>query len=132
MFGGISQTVPWLSWSIIAAEILLGIWLIIAWRHIIAAFVALLLLAIFSGAILHDMAQHYPQPCGCFGAAWKQAHEPAAIERGLALGLGRNIVLIAFAAAFMFLDPPSRSRLDSDHVSVDSGLSQTVKEREVK
>ena len=66
-------------------------------------------IAMFSGAIVADMLAKHPVPCGCFGAAWAAAHSPAAIEHGLAIGLLRDIALIALAvAAWMLARRPSQ------------------------
>ncbi len=129
MFGELIYAHPWFANGLIGIEIALGVWLINGWRNGVAAFAALLLLAIFSGAIIYDMAQHYPQPCGCFGAAWKQAHEPVVIERGLALGLGRN-ALLAAAATLVFLAPPGRRRPDSDQPPTVSDQQPTEPARQ--
>ena len=107
VFGQLERTHPWLAGSIIGVEVALGAWLLIGWRRGAASLLVLLLLAIFSGAIIHDMYQHYPQPCGCFGAAWQQAHEPAVIERSLAMSLVRN-ALLAIGAAVTLLAVPDR------------------------
>ena len=108
VFGQLERTHPWLAGSIIGVEVALGAWLSVGWRRGTAAVLALLLLAILSGVILHDMLQHYPQSCGCFGAAWQQAHEPAVIERGLTIFLVRN-ALLAMGAAVVLLTVPDHS-----------------------
>jgi uncharacterized membrane protein YraQ (UPF0718 family) len=100
VFGQLERTHPWLAGSIIDIEVIIGTWLLIDWHRGTAAILALLLLAIFSGVIIRDMYQHYPQPCGCFGAAWQQAHEPAVIERGLVISLVRNALLAMGAGLF--------------------------------
>ena len=107
VFGQLERTHPWLAGSVIGIEVALGTWLLVGWRPGAASLLALLLLAIFSGAIIRDMYQHYPQPCGCFGAAWQQAHEPAVIERSLAMSLVRN-ALLAIGAAVTLLAVPDR------------------------
>ena len=112
MFGELLYAHPWFARSLIGIEIIIGAWLISGWRRSVVVLAALLLLMVFSGVIIHDMVQHYPQPCGCFGAAWKQAHEPAVIEHGLALGLVRN-ALFAIATAVLFFTAPIQRQRDS-------------------
>lgn len=62
LFGGLAQAAPWLDWLVVAAEVLPGVWLISGWRRGGAAVGALFLLAVFSGAIVHDMLRRYPEP----------------------------------------------------------------------
>ena len=84
---------------IIAAEVLLGFWLLSGAAINLAALTGVLALSLFTGAIIFDMLQPHPMPCGCMGAAYVAAHSPAAVERGLALGVARNILLAALASA---------------------------------
>ena len=107
LFGTLDHAMPWLAWATTAVELLLGLWLISGWRNGGAAVGALLLFSIFSGVIVHDMLQHHPQPCGCFGAAWQQAHEPAAIERRLAVGLTCDLAAIAALVVVLAAGGPS-------------------------
>ena len=122
LFGTLAHNMPWLTWSIIAIELLLGLWLITGWRIGGAAMAALLLFSIFSGVILHDMLQHHPQPCGCLGRAWQLAHEPAIIERHLAFGLGRKILLI-LVAAFIFLSTPNQRQIEQMPIDPEKSIS---------
>lgn len=82
---------------IIAAEALLGLWLLSGTAINLAALTGVLALSLFTGAIIFDMLQPHPMPCGCMGAAYVAAHSPGAVERGLALGIGRNILLVVLA-----------------------------------
>ena len=108
-YGNLAHAAPVVGWAIIVGELLLGAWLISGIRAGLAAGVALFVLAMFSGAIVADMLAKHPVPCGCFGAAWAAAHSPAAIEHGLAIGLLRDIALIALAvAAWMLARRPSQ------------------------
>ena len=108
-YGNLAHAAPAVGWAIIVGELLLGAWLISGIRAGLAAGVALFVLAMFSGAIVADMLAKHPVPCGCFGAAWAAAHSPAAIEHGLAIGLLRDIALIALAvAAWMLARRPSQ------------------------
>ncbi len=97
MFGQLARGLPVIATVLVAVEAILGIWLISGRKPAAAALACLFLLSLFSGAILYDMFSHHPLPCGCFGSAWKQAHEPAVIEHGLLLGLVRNLLLAALA-----------------------------------
>ncbi len=116
LFGTIAHAAPWFSWTAIAIELALAIWLLSGRRTTGAAAVAILLFSIFSGVIMRDMLQRHPKPCGCFGAAWKQAHEPATIERHLAVGLGGDLMLAgALAAAFITGGrPPALSAAEAE------------------
>ena len=102
MFGRLLAAHPLFAHGMIGLEAILGIFLIFGWRSEVASIAAVLLLAVFSGAIVHDMLQHYPIPCGCFGRAWQHAHEPSAIYRGLAIALVRNALLV-LAVGYVFL-----------------------------
>ncbi|MCL5946363.1 MAG: hypothetical protein M1472_05870 [Planctomycetes bacterium] len=108
VFGQLERSHPWLAGSIIGIEVALGTWLLIGWRRGVASLLVLLVLAIFSGVIIHDMLQYFPQPCGCFGTAWQQAHKPAMIERGLVISLVRN-GLLALGTVFVLLVAPKSS-----------------------
>jgi hypothetical protein len=93
VFGGLAHAAPWLAWTAIGIELVLAAWLISGWRAGAAAIAALLLFSFFSGVIAHDMLEHHPQPCGCFGLVWQQAHEPGEIERHLAFGFCSDIAV---------------------------------------
>ena len=84
---------------IIVAEVLLGFWLLSGAAINLAALTGVLALSLFTGAIIFDMLQPHPVPCGCMGAAYVAAHSPAAVERGLAMGMARNILLAVLASA---------------------------------
>lgn len=105
VFGHLEHAYPWFAKTVIGIEVILGAWLFVGWHRGIAAILELLLLAIFSGMIVHDMLQHYPDPCGCFGAAWQRAHEPVVIERGLAISLVRNGLMGLGAVLILLIGP---------------------------
>ncbi len=94
---------------IIAAEALLGVWPISGAAIDVAALTGVLAISLFTGAIVFDMFQPHPLPCGCMGAAYVAAHSPAAVERGLAMGIARNLFL-AILAAMVWLFAPGRPR----------------------
>ncbi len=108
-YGTLTKGTPALAWGILMAEALVGLWLLSGFRLSVAGGSAVFLLALFTGAIMFDIFSPHPKPCGCFGAAWAAANNPVLIERGLALGVMRNIVLMALAA-FLFLAPPTKAQ----------------------
>lgn len=107
-YGTLTKGTPSLALAIVAAESILGLWLLSGFRRSFAGVSTLFLLALFTGAIVFDIFSPHPKPCGCFGEVWAAAHNPILIERWLALGVMRNIVLMALAA-FLFLAPPTKA-----------------------
>ena len=83
---------------IIVGEVFLGLWLLSGMARGAAGFTGVLTLSLFTGAVIFDMLQPHPIPCRCMGAAYVAAHSPAAVERGLALGIVRNVMLVGLAA----------------------------------
>jgi hypothetical protein len=98
LYGGLPAGVINLPVVIIVAEILLGLWLVSGLAGGWAGIISALTLAFFTGAIVFDMFQPHPTPCGCMGAAYVSAHSPAAVECGLALGIVQNLVLASIAS----------------------------------
>lgn len=93
LYGHLAHAAAGVGIAVIIAEVIVGFWLLSGIKPGMAAVAGIFLLAVFSGAIIADMRAAHPLPCGCFGAAWKHAHEPAVIEHKLLLSLVRNGVL---------------------------------------
>ncbi len=119
LYGSLATASPAFAWGIIAVETALGLWLITGIARAAAAGAAIFVLSLFSCAIALDLAARHPEPCGCFGAAWSAAHSPGAIERGLAMGVGRNLLLIVVCAT-LYLGFPA-VRPDSSAASPAAG-----------
>ena len=79
-----------------AAEAALGLWLVLGFKPRVAAFVAILTLAAFSGLLIAELNTEHPQPCGCMGPV-ATANDPATIRRDLIWGLVRNVLLFGGA-----------------------------------
>jgi len=96
---------------VIVAELCLGLWLISGAAVNFAALTGVVTLSLFTGAVIFDMLQPHPFPCGCMGAAYVAAHSPAAVERGLAMGMARNLFLAILAAMVWLCAPGGHERL---------------------
>jgi uncharacterized membrane protein YphA (DoxX/SURF4 family) len=99
---------PILRWLFPTVEVGLALWLLSGLLPRWSAIVAICTFASFSGLLASEIAKSHPKPCGCMGAA-AALYEPTAIRRELALGLGRNALLMA-GAAYLFLSvrrPPA-------------------------
>src|SRR5512140_708161 len=55
-------------WAVVAAELILAVWLGAGWRGRWGAFAAIVLLSGFMGAVIVEMGRPIPHPCGCFGS----------------------------------------------------------------
>jgi hypothetical protein len=82
----------------IALESALAIWLISGIHRRRAALVLLILLSLFSGLLAAQLTRDYPIPCGCMGAQFVAAHDPATIRRSLLFSLARNVLMMTGAA----------------------------------
>ncbi|WP_405487602.1 MauE/DoxX family redox-associated membrane protein [Nocardia sp. NBC_00511] len=103
--------VPVVAWGLPAVEAVVAIAVLPPWTAAAAALVAILLLGMFTGAVVR-LLQHGKRPvCSCFGAA-----SAAPIGRGTVV---RNIVLIALAgltAVASLADPEVPAGLPMDRV----------------
>ncbi|HUB27569.1 MAG TPA: MauE/DoxX family redox-associated membrane protein [Tepidisphaeraceae bacterium] len=86
----------------IALESALAVWLLSGIHRRGSALALLILLSIFSGLIAAELTRDHPMPCGCMGAAFVAAHDPAAIRRSLCFSLARNVLMMS-AAGWLYL-----------------------------
>jgi hypothetical protein len=111
LYGSLPSMGIHLPMVIITAEAILGLWLLSGLAGGTAGFTSVITLSLFTGAIILDMFQPHPLPCGCMGAAYVAAHSPAAVERGLAMGMARNLFLAILAATVWLCAPGGHERL---------------------
>jgi len=110
MFSSLPQL---LRLSLVTGEVVLSLWLLSGRMAKTAAFTTLVLLSLFSGAILLEMGKEHPQPCCCLGLAYVKSHDPTMIMRQLQVGLLLDILLMAGAVA-IFYDRSRRKIVPSD------------------
>ena len=85
------------------AELLLAAWLFAGGRPVLSLVVTAGVYLLFTGVLAAELAAETPRPCGCFGGA--APTDPAAVRRGLWLGLLRNLALAAAALTGLALAP---------------------------
>ncbi|MFI1915902.1 MauE/DoxX family redox-associated membrane protein [Nocardia sp. NPDC020380] len=90
-FGIPISWVPAVSWGLPAVEAVVAVALLPPWTAAAAAFLAILLLGMFTGAVVRLLRQGKRPSCSCFGAS-----SSAPIGRGTVV---RNVVLIALAGS---------------------------------
>lgn len=110
IFGGLPW---WAQGTLVAAELLLAVWLAGGWRPQAAAFSTLVMLSAFLAAVLIEMEKANPRSCGCLGAL-----APRQATASLALSLGLDCLMILLALWVYFSAPaapnPSTRVLTSD------------------
>ncbi|MGW4118385.1 MauE/DoxX family redox-associated membrane protein [Nocardia sp. NPDC004711] len=102
---------PAVAWALPAVEAVVAVALLPPWTAAGAALVAILLLGMFTGAVVRLLRQGKRPVCSCFGAA-----SAAPIGRGT---VARNIVLIVLAgvtAVATLAEPQVPGGLPVDHV----------------
>jgi hypothetical protein len=88
-------------WAVVAAEMVLAVWLATGWRTRWGAFAAISMLSIFMGAVIVEMGKPIPHPCGCFGAL-----STGSPLRGLRITLAADVLLILGALWVYFKARP--------------------------
>lgn len=91
-----------------AAEVVLGLWLLVGILPRGAALISMSLVSGFSGLLILEIFREHPKPCGCMGAI-AAIYEPSAIRWSLAEGIGRNILMIA-GCVYIYLRADARAR----------------------
>jgi hypothetical protein len=86
-------------YALIFSEVALAVWLLSNCRQRAATIAVVVVLSAFSGLLLAELGRDHPLPCGCMGAEYLAAHDPAAVRITLAWSLGRNTFLIGIAMA---------------------------------
>jgi len=94
MFGSLPHALQGL---VVGAELLMATWLACNWRPRWSAFCTIVLLATFLCAILVEMGQPNPMPCGCLGAVSEGAARP-----GLWFSLTMDSILLMGALGLYF------------------------------
>lgn len=100
------------AYAMIGFELLLGLWLISGRQPRASTGVAIVTLVAFSIAIGMEMRKERPTACGCLVVEVKPGDDPAAVRRQLALGIARNVALIATAAWVLLMTPPRQEGPD--------------------
>lgn len=123
-FGIPLSWVPAVAWGLPTVEAVVAVAVLPPWTAAAAALVAILLLGMFTGAVVRLLKQGKRPVCSCFGAG-----SAAPIGRGT---VARNIVLIALAgltAVASLADPEVPAGLPMDRVvalSVAAGFAAVV------
>jgi uncharacterized membrane protein YphA (DoxX/SURF4 family) len=87
---------PIAAWSLIAAELGLGLLLVTGLIPALAALGAIVLFSIFAAALALSVARSNTAPCHCFGASEVEKISPLALVRALALD-GVAVAVLIFA-----------------------------------
>jgi uncharacterized membrane protein YphA (DoxX/SURF4 family) len=99
MFGALPA---WDRWAIIAAELLLAAWLVSGILPRFCAFIAIVLLSVFLGAIVRELGKAEPRPCGCQGAVAILGHETSSVRKTLKMTLALDAALLLVAMAVYY------------------------------
>jgi uncharacterized membrane protein YphA (DoxX/SURF4 family) len=93
--------------AIAAAELLLGLWMILGRFPRVAACFCAAVLLFYTVFLVMEIQSNAPLPCGCFWVTPDQASPPE-IRRQLMIGVSRNLLLILSCAIIFFwrVDPP--------------------------
>jgi uncharacterized membrane protein YphA (DoxX/SURF4 family) len=92
-------------------EIGLALWLVSGRTPGWAAAFAGLSLAGFTGLIAVELSRTQPLPCGCLPTT-PGAMDPFAVRKGLWIGIGRNVFLIALCGVSAWLAQPFKPSSD--------------------
>jgi hypothetical protein len=88
-------------WAVVAAELLLAIWLAAGWRDRWGAFATIVLLSVFMGAVIVEMGKPLPHPCGCFGN-----FSTGSVTGGLWITLSVDVLMLVGALVVYFFAAP--------------------------
>jgi hypothetical protein len=97
----------WAKIALIIVEAFLGIWLLSGWKRRTSLTCGIVLLSVFSGILVNEIAQKNPRACGC--ASVVAIHEASQIKRSLEVGLFRNLTLMVFGSTAICLDAAKRN-----------------------
>jgi uncharacterized membrane protein YphA (DoxX/SURF4 family) len=89
----------WGRWAVIAAELGIAVWLVSGILPRTCAFMTIVLLSVFLGAIVLELGKPVPRPCGCEGAVVILGHEPSSVRKTLLITLSMDVGLILVALA---------------------------------
>ena len=93
---GPARFAPLAGWTLIAAELALGVLLVTGLVPALAALGAIVLFSVFAAALVVSLARSNTAPCHCFGASEVEKISPVALARALALdGVAAAVLVFA-------------------------------------
>jgi hypothetical protein len=87
-----------LQWAVIAAELLLALWLASNWKPRLSAFATITLLSMFLCVVIVELTKPVPHNCGCFGSL-SDKMKPIL---GLSITLSLDFILLLGALLLYF------------------------------